>query len=136
MFGASIQAAMPLDLVVDRERRVIRMRGSGVLTDVDLETVRSKCDAIPEADRSFPRVCDLSAVTAVSVSTESLDGWAADPVSNPRVDHAVICNAPPVLERVLEFVQLSRKAFRNVSVFPTHEKAMDWLREEQHSVRY
>jgi len=124
---------MPLDLVIDSADRVIMMRGSGVLTDADLTLAHSKCEAIPEADRSFARVCDLSNVTNVSISAESLDAWASDPVSNPLVLHAIISDAPLVLKRVLDFIALSRQAFREISVFPTRDKAMDWLREERYS---
>jgi hypothetical protein len=70
----------------------------------------------------------LSEVTAVSVSDESLDAWVANPISNPPVQHALICSAPLVLKRVLDYMALSRKQFREVSVFPTYDQALDWMK--------
>jgi len=104
------------------------MRGPGVLTDSDLASLHNQCETDPGVDPTFARICDLSDVTSVSVSDESLDAWAADPVSNPPVRHAIICSAPPVLERVLDYIALSRKQFREVSVFPTYDQAEDCLR--------
>ena len=121
---------MPLEITIDSRNRLIMMRGSGVLTDSDLVQAHNECDTNPAADPSFVRICDLSAVTDVSISAESLDAWAASSVSNPPVRHAVICSAAPILKRVLEYVQLSRKQFREVSVFPTYDQASEWIRKD------
>lgn len=105
------------------------MRGSDVLTDSDLALAHRQIETDPAADPAFARICDLSNVTDVSVSSESLDAWAADPISNPPVQHAIICSASPVLKRVLDYVRLSRKQYREISVFPTYEQAADWIRK-------
>jgi hypothetical protein len=107
------------------------MRGSGVLTDSDLTLAHRQCETDSALDPSFARICDLSDVTYVSISDESLDAWAADPISNPHVRHAIICGTAPVLERVLDYVSLSRKQFREVSVFPTYDQAADWMRRDK-----
>ena len=109
------------------------MRGSGVLSDSDLALAHRQMETDPAADPAFARICDLSDVTDVSVSSESLDAWAADPISNPIVWHAIICSTSRVLERVLEYVRLSRKQSSQVAVFPTYEQAADWIRRNQWS---
>lgn len=118
---------MPLAVTIDRARRLILMRGSGVLTDSDLLQVHDQCESDPAVDLSFERICDLSNVSEVRISDQSLDAWVADGVSNPPVRHAVICNSPAVVKRVFDYVQLSRKQFREVSIFPSYEKAAEWL---------
>src|SRR5689334_13077125 len=112
---------MPLEVTVDNERRLILMRGSGVLTDADLAAAHQQVETNQAADPSFARLCDLSGLTDVSVSDESLDLWVTDPISNPPVRHAIVCDTPPVMKRVLDYIRLSRKQFRDVSVFPTLE---------------
>lgn len=118
---------MPLDITVDSARRLILMSGSGVLTDADLAAARNLVGANPVANRSFGRICDLTGLSDVQVSNESLDLWVTDPISNPPVRHAIVCNTPPILKRVLDYVRLSRREFRQVSVFPSYEKAVDWI---------
>jgi hypothetical protein len=107
------------------------MRGTGVLTDSDLALAHSECEASPAADLSFARICDLSEVTGVSVSDEALEAWVADPISSPAVRHALVCSAPPVVKRVVDYIALSRKQFHQVSVFPTYDQAMDWLKRDR-----
>src|SRR6266404_7867665 len=118
---------MPLEVTIDSTRRVIMMRGSGVLTDADLASAHHQCETNPALDPSFARICDLSGITEVQVSDEGLDAWAANPISNPPVRHAIVCDRPPVLKRVLDYVRLSRKQFREISVFPSYEQAADWM---------
>lgn len=103
------------------------MHGSGVLTDDDLARAHDQVESNPAADPTFGRLCDLSDVSAVNVSNESLDAWAADPISNPPVPHAIICSTPPIMKRVLDYIALSRKQFRQISIFPDSEKAFEWL---------
>jgi hypothetical protein len=122
---------MPLDVTVDNARRLILMRGSGVLSDADLAAVHQQIQTNQAADPSFGRICDLSALTDVCISDESLGLWVADPISNPPVRHAIVCDTAPVLKRVLDYVRLSRKQFREVSVFPTYEQAADWMQRER-----
>jgi len=122
---------MPLEVMIDSMRRVIMMRGSGVLTDADLTSAHHQCETNPAADPSFARICDLSGITDVRVSDEALDAWAGDLISNPPVRHAIVCDRPPVLKRVLDYVRLSRKQFREVSVFPTYEQAAEWMKRDQ-----
>jgi hypothetical protein len=124
---------MSLDITVDHAHRLILMRGSGVLTDADLAAAHDQFEANAAADPSFGRICDLSALTGVQVSDKSLDRWVTDSVSNPPVRHAIVCNTPPVLKRVLDYVRLSRKQFREVSVFPSYEQAADWMGREHKS---
>jgi len=121
---------MPLEVTIDSARRVIMMRGSGVLTDADLASAHHQCETNPALDPSFARICDLSGITEVQVSDEGLDAWAANPISNPPVRHAIVCDRPPVLKRVLDYVRLSRKQFREISVFPSYEQAADWMNHE------
>jgi hypothetical protein len=106
------------------------MRGSGILTDADLAQAHDLVENNPSADPSFPRICDLSEVSDVNISDGSLDAWAADSISNPPVRHAIICNAPPIMKRVLDYIRLSRKQFREISIFPDFDKAFEWLNRD------
>jgi len=122
---------MPLEVSIDSTRRLILMRGSGVLTDADLAAAQQQVEAYQTADPSFARLCDLSDLTDVDVSDGSLDLWVTNPTSNPSVRHAIVCSTPPVMKRVLDYVRLSRKQFREVSVFPTCEQAAEWMSKER-----
>jgi hypothetical protein len=110
------------------------MNGSGILSDSDLAFATHQCELDPAANPFFDRICDLSGVTGVSISDASLDAWVMNPLSNPPVRHAIVCNAAPVVKRVLDYVNLSRKQFHPVSVFPTCDGAMKWLNQNQPAI--
>lgn len=106
---------MPMHVTVDQACRVVTTRGWGEISNADLGAAHDYFEAHPEIDRSFTRLCDLSAATSVSASEEAVAAWAADPISNPAVRHALVCSAPNVWKRALEFVAKSRSYFREVS---------------------
>lgn len=56
-----------------------------------------------------------------------LQQWANDPITSPPVPHAVICTAPVVVKRVLEYISYVRRNHHDVSVFPSYEAATAWM---------
>jgi hypothetical protein len=118
---------VPFQVTVDKLRRVVTTRGWGHLSDADFALLHQHFNTDPDFDPMFARICDLSEVTTVAVSDQLLDSWAADPLTNSATVHAVVCTAPPVLKRVLDFAVRSRKYFRDVSIFPTYGDAATWV---------
>ena len=49
------------------------------------------------------------------------------PLMDRSARHAVICNKPAVMKRVLEFVAASRNHLREVLVFPRYHDAAVWI---------
>ena len=122
---------MPMDVSVDSVSRVVTTRAWGDISEDDLAALRRAYETNPDIDPSFVRLCDLSAATGISVSAGTMARWAADPIANPAVRHAIVCSAPKVLRSVLEYVAKSRSYFREVSVFPTHRAAAEWIGAQQ-----
>ncbi len=120
---------MPLQVTADAGERVVKIRGWGEITDNDLEAAREQFRTDPEVDPTFSRLCDLREVTSGTFSGQALEDWAADPISNPPVRHAVICTNPRAIHLATDFARRSRRYHREVSVFPTEEHARAWLSE-------
>jgi hypothetical protein len=118
---------VPLDVTVDRAGRVIKTRGWGEISEADLLQTRERLLQNHGMDLSYRRLCDLSQATSISISEEALRQWADDPVGTPPVPHAVICTAPLVLKRVLNYVSYARSNHHDVSVFPSDEAASAWI---------
>ncbi len=118
---------MPLHVSIDTPNRTIKLQGSGTLTDADLAGAHEMMESYPASEQSFARLCDLTEVADINVSNESLDAWAGDPISNPPVRHAIICNAASTMKLVLDYIRLSRKQYREISIFPDSAKALRWL---------
>jgi hypothetical protein len=118
---------VPLAVTVDRAQHVIKTRGWGDISESDLLQTRERLARDSGADLSYSRLCDLSAATSISISEEMLQQWANDPITSPPVPHAVICTAPVVVKRVLEYISYVRRNHHDVSVFPSYEAATAWM---------
>jgi hypothetical protein len=121
---------MPLHLTIDAQRRLVVSSGWGVVSDSDLLVGRRLLESNPEFDPSFDRIWDLTGATALSLSDETLRQFARKSLSEPLVRRAIVCVAPAVVPKVLEFVSESRACHRDVAVFPTRREAAEWMEIE------
>ena len=121
---------MPLLVTIDSGQRVIKTRGWGDISEGDLLQTRERLASAAERDLSFSRLCDLSEATSISISDEMIERWASDPIASPPVPHAVVCTAPVVMKRVLEYVSSARRHLHEVLVFPSYEAAAKWMHLE------
>src|SRR4051812_30169599 len=67
---ASVYFRMPLTFQVDTQHRILRSRGSGVLTMADLLTYFAETRADPDYEPSMHRVMDLRDVTQLPSSDD------------------------------------------------------------------
>lgn len=120
---------MPLRLTVDPENRVVISSGWGLVSDYDLRVTRRLLAANKQFDPNYDRIWDLTGATRVEMSDDTLKYFAARSLSNPMVKRAIVCIAPGVVPRVLDFVSECRYRHQDVSLFPTLHDAARWLKE-------
>lgn len=118
---------MPLHLTIDPARRIIVSAGEGSISDADLKAGREKLTADPRFDPTFDRIWDLSAATRLTFSDEALQQFAEKSLSGVKVRRAIVCVAPEIVSRVLEFVEESRRFHRDIVIFPTRQEAEEWI---------
>lgn len=118
---------MPVRVTVDRGHRLVISNGWGRVADGDLLAGRRLLAANPEFDPSFDRIWNLTGATALQLSDETLNRFAERSLSAPGVRRAIVCVAPAVVARVLDFVAASRHFNRDVAVFPTLASATAWI---------
>jgi hypothetical protein len=119
---------MPMQIHIDKGRRVITTRASGNVSDADFIAMEDLFEKSPDFSRKFARICDLTAATTMNVSEELMKRSAEDPVMDRSARHAIVCTTPAVMSNVLEFVKVSRSHARDASVFPTFDQADEWIR--------
>ena len=102
-------------------------RGWGTVSDEDLIHGREELQKDPAFDPSFDRIWDLSGATSLDLSQKVLQTFAAKLLSGERVQWAIVCGAPRVADRLLDFVSECRKFHRDVLLFPTQDQAVDWM---------
>jgi hypothetical protein len=121
---------MPMHVHIDKGRGLITTRGSGDVSDADFIAMENLFEKSPDFSRKFSRICDLTAVTDLKVSTGLMKRWAEDPGMDRSARHAIVCDDPAVMTNVLDFIRESRGHSRDASVFPTFDQAENWIREK------
>ena len=120
---------MPMEVHIDKKRGLITTRASGQVSDADFIAMEDLFEKSPDFSRKFARICDLTAATAMNVSEALMKRWAEDPVMDRIARHAIVCTDSAVMSNVLQFVKESRLHLRDASVFPTLDRAEDWICE-------
>ena len=92
-----------------------------------MQAGRQKLAADPRFDPTFDRIWDLSEATSLTFSDETLHQFAEKSLSGVLVRRAIVCVAPEIVSRVLEFVAESRLFQRDIVIFPTRKEAEEWL---------
>jgi len=127
---------MPSDYSIDRSERLVRVTGSGTLSDTDLLEQRVRIRDDPSFDAGFSFLVDLRAVTEVLLSAQVVARLARDPISTPGVRRAIVvpvaepgATVPHPLAFGLGRVFQSIAALRgeDVEVFTDLELATRWL---------
>lgn len=119
---------MPLTFQIDREERILRSHGSGVLTVSDLLTYFAETRAHPDYEPGMNRVMDLRAITQLP-SSEDIRSLAAFARTKAPVETARMAIIAP---SDLAFgVSMMFKAFvgygERLIVVRDEREAMDWL---------
>ena len=124
---------MPMEVDIDKGRRLITTRASGEVSDADFVAMEDLFEKSPDFSRKFSRICDLTSASDLNVSESLIKRWAEDPVMDRSARHAIVCTDPAVMSSVLQFIRESRLHLRDASVFPTFDQAETWVRDESES---
>ena len=121
---------MPIEYVIDEERRLIITTGSGVLTAAEIKAheVRLKADArfVP----AFYELVDVTPVTESPISADEMRLLASAQVFSPKARRAIVANRPLTfgLVRMFEmFREIAATEVETIHVFEDKPSAMRWL---------
>lgn len=129
---------MPSDYTIDREQGLVRVVGSGRLSDDDFLAQRVRLRSDPAFDARYSFSVDLRQVTDLALSALVVSRLARDPISDPGVRRAIILPSPagepgpePLafgLSRVFQSIAALRG--EDVELFVDPDAAERWLRRE------
>jgi hypothetical protein len=84
---------MPSNYTIDPDDRLVRVTGTGALSDADLLEQRMRIREDPAFDAGYSFLVDLRAVTEVLLSAQVVARLARDPISQPGVRRAIVVPA-------------------------------------------
>jgi hypothetical protein len=118
---------MPLSYAIDRRRRVVVARASGLLTVDDAVRVRSMLQSDPVFRSHFSLLFDLREVTQVNMSFQALARLAATTVFAAHARRAFVCTTELQHEVAHAFSLVGREHQIVVRVFREPHMAESWL---------
>jgi hypothetical protein len=122
---------MPLSYAIDRRRRVVVTRASGVLTLDDAVRVRGLLQSDPVFRSHFALLFDLREVTQVNMSFQALARLAATTVFAAHARRAFVCATELQHEVAHAFSLIGREHQLVVRVFREPHVAESWLAERR-----
>jgi hypothetical protein len=126
--GAIIPAVVPLDFVIDRERRLVISVAYGRLTLADAEQHQTELGADPSFESSFDQIVDCTRVTEFALSATDVRMLAARSVFSGGSRRVGI--APDDLQfAMMRMFETYREIFGGgevTQVVRTREEALAW----------
>jgi hypothetical protein len=122
-----ITAAMPTDFIVDGERRIVRNRAWGVLTDADLAAAQDALRTHASFQPDFRQLFDASEVTTLAVTTNGMRSLARKSPFAVTARRAVVVNSDEQFGIARMFELLSHRDSAFFRVFRDIHDARAWL---------
>jgi hypothetical protein len=122
-----IAVAMPTEFTIDRERRLVRNRAWGVLTDADLAESQQRLRSHPLFEPDLGQLFDCSEVTRLDVTTDGLRALARKSPFAPTARRAVVVNSDEQFGMARMFELISNRDSAYFRVFRSLAEARVWL---------
>jgi hypothetical protein len=119
---------MPASYEIDKERRLVISKGTGVITLADGLAHQKQLLADPDFDRSFSQLMDFTEVTKWELRTEDLRQLAAKNVFSSMSRRAFVVGSEEAfgLGRMFEtFREMAGE--QGIRVFRSRAEAMSWV---------
>src|SRR5215472_2196586 len=119
---------MPVVLKIDSRRKIVYSTFYGKVTDKELLGHRSAIASEPRFKPDFNEIVDLTSVTEIAISDESLVKLAGtESLYNESVTHIIVAPGGLPLKLANKFKTVARETRRNLFVVPTPAEAYKLL---------
>jgi hypothetical protein len=124
---------MPLDYVIDKQRRLVTSTASGIVTYPELIAHQNRLKNDPDFDPSFDQLVDGTAVTKLELTTDNVRAIARQRLfgAGSRQAFATSSEFAFGMARMFELYRESAGIERPVKVFNGLEPAQEWLQHNR-----
>jgi hypothetical protein len=113
--------------MIDVAQRVVRVNGTGTLSELDILDWREEVLTNPAFDSRYPQLLDLRAVTTTNVSVQALARIIASSIFATPVRRAIVCESDEQYSFGRTFATVSEAHHQTVHVFRDPQVAEEWL---------
>ena len=120
---------MPLRYWIDKERRLVVLTGSGILTFQEVKEQQDRLLQDPDLNPDFDQLVDLTAVTIYDVTVDEAKTLARRQVYSPTSRRALVARdaATYGLARMMQTHRAIAKVQSEARVFYDRKEALEWL---------
>ena len=120
---------MPVQVSIDKERRLSITSAKGIVTDAEFLEAREKLLVNPDFDPDYDRIWDFYGITEVQVSEEVAAKLTAEsPIAEKAICRAVVMSEQSgPMKAILDFIGRTRRAHRRIAAFPDLASAEKWI---------
>jgi hypothetical protein len=124
----SVVSAMPAFYKIDKQRKLVMSKGTGVLTMTEALAHQRKLLKDPDFDPSYSQLLDVTHVTDVDLSTEDIRRLAVTKVFSADSRRAILVNNDLQfgLSRMFEVFR-ENMGETGIRVFRNLDDALDWV---------
>jgi hypothetical protein len=117
---------MPVDYVIDKERRLVITTGEGRVTFDEARDHQNRLLNDPNFDLSFNQLIDLTAVTHFDLSTSDAIAIARRSVFAKTSRRALVAS-DPLIFGMLRLAEAYHEGLAETHAFRDRESALKWL---------
>jgi hypothetical protein len=118
---------MGLIYTFDHANRIVRSRGSGILSIHDIEEFYGRLQADPAFDSSYRTLGDLREVTEIAVASNELAASAALPIFDAGTRRALVASRDAVYGMLRAYASFNERMGQTMRIFREIERAEAWL---------
>ena len=118
---------MPISYHIDPRQQLVVSHLSGVVTNDEVQVHNSTLPTDPRFDPSYRQLIDLTGITEIRVTTETVTTAAQNQYFTPGTRRAFVATSEAAFGMARMFALRAEAGGQTIEVFRDREKAEKWL---------
>lgn len=118
---------MPYDYWIDTNQKIIHVTGHGKLTDDNFASYVLTLKHDPDFDPRFNLFSDLTQVTEIEMSIETIEKGAKNPILSPTAEIVIVAPSDITYGTSRSFKAFKSPSSSNVHIFRNIDEAKEFL---------
>ena len=123
----NLREELPISYDIDPKQRLVVSRLSGVVTNDEVQTHNRSLRTDPKFDPSYRQLIDLSGITEIQITTDTVTTAAQNQYFTPGTRRAFVATTDATFGMARMFALRAEAGGQTIEVFRDRAKAEKWL---------
>src|SRR5206468_766239 len=123
----NLSEEVPISYDIDPNERLVVSRLSGVVTNDEVQIHNSSLPTDPQFDPSYRQLIDLSGITEIRITTDTVTTAAQNQYFTPGTRRAFVATSDATFGMARMFAMRAEAGGQTIEVFRDRKKAENWL---------